>query len=485
VAVFGVLVVSALAPGRALADVISFTAAGCHAFTVPALVSSVQVDAVGAAGQGVDDASGGVGDEVSGRLSGLNGGQTLDVCVDFGGGAGGSSTNANGGAGGGASGVAVGSDFSLPAMIAAGGGGAGSASGPGSVTGEAGGAAGDPIGVGGVPSPCFSPGPIAACGGGGGTQSAFGAGGAASVDSGTMGGNGGAVTAAGPGVGGAGGSDPFDGGGGGGGAGYHGGGGGGGGDAFGGAGGGSSDLCKNATVGAVLGSCAVSPGAGTGTAAGSATGDAHVTLTYTVPAAPTVSITTPANGATYTPGQVVNSSFTCTDGAGGTGISRCVDQNGDPSGAAIGTSTTGTHTFTVMATSNDGLTGQATLTYTVTASSAGGGTTSAISAFKLHPRSFKATKGTTLTLVLSSAATVNAVIDRGGHKRHGKCTTIARTGKKCTIRLGSHRFTGVAGHNRFKLTTRGLKPGGYTLLVTASNSAGTSRKHGVTFQIKP
>jgi hypothetical protein len=86
---------------------------------------------------------------------------------------------------------------------------------------------------------------------------------------------------------------------------------------------------------------------------------------YTVAAAPTASIMTPANGATYTPGQVVNSTFGCSEGASGPGIATCQDQDGSGSGAAVDTSTTGPHTYTVTATSRDGQTRTADVTYDV------------------------------------------------------------------------------------------------------------------------
>ncbi len=101
---------------------------------------------------------------------------------------------------------------------------------------------------------------------------------------------------------------------------------------------------------------------------GWAVGDVGTILAFTVPAVPSVSITTPANGATYSLGQVVSSSFSCTEGAGGPGIQSCVDQSGNPSGAQVDTSTAGQHTFTVTATSKDSLSSQSSVTYTVSPS---------------------------------------------------------------------------------------------------------------------
>lgn len=116
---------------------VGFTTQGCTTWTVPTGVSSVQIQATGAAGFGggsngsTAGGNGGIGDGVSGNLSGLAGGsQMLDVCVDQDGGAGGAGA-APGGDGGGASGVSLGSDFSSPVLVAGGGGGGAGANGPG------------------------------------------------------------------------------------------------------------------------------------------------------------------------------------------------------------------------------------------------------------------------------------------------------------------------------------------------------------------
>ena len=79
---------------------------------------------------------------------------------------------------------------------------------------------------------------------------------------------------------------------------------------------------------------------------------------------PSVTITTPPDGASYTLGQAVNADYACEDEAGGSGIASC--EGPMANGSPIDTSTPGTKTFQVTATDNAGNTASLNHTYTVT-----------------------------------------------------------------------------------------------------------------------
>ena len=85
------------------------------------------------------------------------------------------------------------------------------------------------------------------------------------------------------------------------------------------------------------------------------------------PDKPAVTITTPANGASYGRGQNVAAAYSCTASPGAT-LSSCTGTV--PTGRPIDTQSVGTHTFTVTASDNLGATNSQTVTYNVTAMAA-------------------------------------------------------------------------------------------------------------------
>lgn len=101
-------------------------------------------------------------------------------------------------------------------------------------------------------------------------------------------------------------------------------------------------------------------------------------LEWNQPDPPVGTITTPANMATYTAGQVVHASFSCSEGVFGPGLSACQDSNnisatitsgeqatGSITGRPLNTGSLGQFTYSVTAASTDGFTGTTTNTYTV------------------------------------------------------------------------------------------------------------------------
>ncbi len=88
-------------------------------------------------------------------------------------------------------------------------------------------------------------------------------------------------------------------------------------------------------------------------------------ITYRVAAPPQVHIS-PASGGFYLVGEKVKTTFSCTEGAGGTTLLSCEDSNGSKTGSGeLNTSTVGVGEYTVTAMSNDGQETKLTITYTV------------------------------------------------------------------------------------------------------------------------
>jgi hypothetical protein len=90
---------------------------------------------------------------------------------------------------------------------------------------------------------------------------------------------------------------------------------------------------------------------------------AQTTRALTIAAAPSVQISSPANGARYTRGQIVRASYVCRERTDGPGIASCIGTVAD--GQPINTTNPGTHRFSVTATSKDGQTHTSTVSYTV------------------------------------------------------------------------------------------------------------------------
>ncbi|MGP0047732.1 MAG: hypothetical protein ACLPZR_02635 [Solirubrobacteraceae bacterium] len=81
-----------------------------------------------------------------------------------------------------------------------------------------------------------------------------------------------------------------------------------------------------------------------------------------------------SQGGIHSVGQSVPTTFSCVDGAGAPGLSSCTDSNGvsgspdtgsgSTGSGSLNTSAPGNYTYTVTATSKDGLIATASITYT-------------------------------------------------------------------------------------------------------------------------
>ncbi len=334
----------AVAPAQATTQTFTFTGAE-QTFTVPVGVFHVHIVAIGGSG-GASDLAGGAAAQVSGDLE-VTPGQTLYVEVGGGGqnggliggaggfNGGGAAGNTEGGGGGGASDVRTsprlaGLSPEDRLIVAAGGGGTGSGGAMGA------GGAGGSAGKAGAEAPSSGN-----HGGDEGTQSTGGSGGLGAGESGEEG----QLGLGGQGGGNSGSSEGGSGGGGGGG--YYGGGGGSGGVTFGGGGGGG-------------GSSLVPPGGSLELAL--PTSQPQIQISYNPP--PSVAVSFPANGATYTQGEAVSAVYFCNAGEG-TGLKVCAGTVAN--GALFDTTTLGQHTFTVEAEDTDGGKATQSVTYTVLA----------------------------------------------------------------------------------------------------------------------
>jgi hypothetical protein len=89
---------------------------------------------------------------------------------------------------------------------------------------------------------------------------------------------------------------------------------------------------------------------------------------FRVTGPPTATIASPAGGGKYVQNAVVTTEFSCVENVFGPGLASCTDSNGASGGAGtLETAVVGAHTYSVLATSIDGQTDQATISYEVEA----------------------------------------------------------------------------------------------------------------------
>lgn len=89
-------------------------------------------------------------------------------------------------------------------------------------------------------------------------------------------------------------------------------------------------------------------------------------IKYTVAAPPAATIKSPGGGGVYSQGEVIKTTFSCSEGEYGSGLASCEDSNKASGGAgALKTSEVGEHEYTVTATSKDGQSSTARIKYTV------------------------------------------------------------------------------------------------------------------------
>jgi CSLREA domain-containing protein len=208
-------------------------------------------------------------------------------------------------------------------------------------------------------------------------------------------------------------------------------------------------------------SCRVSDTSSYGKTGGQATSGA-VSVTA---ATPSVTVSAPADGATYVQGQQADAAYGC---ASAIGIQSCVGPVAN--GAAIDTATLGSHSFEVTATDEAGQVVSRSVGYTVVPVEF-----SAVHQSRSRWReSGKKQVGTVFTFTLNLAEPVTLSFSGrvAGHRSRGKCAAGAGA-HLCTLKVtGTVRLSGVEGVNTVAFKGRAsagkrLPAGHYTVTLSA------------------
>ncbi|MFL5830921.1 MAG: hypothetical protein ACJ76X_13485 [Solirubrobacteraceae bacterium] len=197
--------------------------------------------------------------------------------------------------------------------------------------------------------------------------------------------------------------------------------------------------------------------------------------------APTVTIVTPAQGATFVQGTRVLASFTCTPPAGAT-ITGCTGTAA--AGAALETTGVGQHTFTAVAHDSDGLSASQTVTYAVSVKPSGPPKAPklTITALRQSTRVWrqgrglarvargKTPVGTTFSFSLNQPATVSLSFTRTTRDRRGQ---VHRRGAGALRVRGHAGADRIAFQGRISATSR-LAPGQYSVRFVATSGRQSS-----------
>lgn len=175
---------------------------------------------------------------------------------------------------------------------------------------------------------------------------------------------------------------------------------------------------------------------------------------------PSASIAAPANSKTFTRGQVVSTSFSCTEATGGPGILGCADSRGavGPNGR-LDTSRTGSFTYRVTAISKDGETATASIAYKVIAPS---------NRFTLSHLKVHANGQVEFRVNVPGPGRIDALVTAPGHVVFARGHTSAR--KAGTVKVKLH--PGAAGS---RLAARRRSKVRLTLRVVFTPTGGPSR----------